>query len=155
MSECFVSGVSAKIVLYKYSSFPFLSFYMQLVACIVEHVISQLTIAVVSLHYNWVVVEKCLQPVKLTDVQLETADAVFWTLQWLSALTTTTQRTVCLLFGCCVELRRSTDVHECSDRVAQSSQGLYSHTLTHNHLMMTSDDDDRLSRYTVLWQWSG
>ena len=47
-----MSGVSAKIVLYKYSSFPFLSFYMQLVACIVEHMISQLTIAVVSLHYN-------------------------------------------------------------------------------------------------------
>ena len=26
MSECFVSGVSAKIALYKYSSFPFISF---------------------------------------------------------------------------------------------------------------------------------
>jgi len=26
MSECFVSGVSAKIVLHKYSFFPFLSF---------------------------------------------------------------------------------------------------------------------------------
>jgi len=30
MSERFVSGVSAKIALYKYSSFPFLSFYQLL-----------------------------------------------------------------------------------------------------------------------------
>ena len=44
MSERFVSGVSAKIALYKYSSFPFLSFFRTLHCVLCDNGVYQFTL---------------------------------------------------------------------------------------------------------------